>query len=502
VVEAVAGRVQQVAARVELSGGEVTQSYRSLVFAVVPLAHLPRLASASDVIRIRTPYRREPSVESEGVALHGASILHGMGLTGAGVKVGVLDCSGFIGHEALLGGELPPSVNLWTGGTDPIGWSVHGTACAEIVHDMAPGAELYLAHDETEAEFYTAVDWLVSQGVDVISYSCSSIDSYPYDGGGLPYNPINDKVSEVRQAGVLWVNSAGNYANGDNYQAPFSDTDGDGWHDVYNGYWGNPLGILYPGESYYVILTWDDWPVNPATSGATQDYALFLWYWDGAQWQNVAFSNNPQNGNPGELPYEEFDFSPAVEDWYWISIQRMSPSGIDFLNVRKPSAGTLGDFNPECSVSVPANSPDVLAAGAIFWGDMGLEVFSSQGPTLGPGGTQFGGHLKPDLVAADGVSGATYGMSDGIAWPDGTGYWGTSASCPHIAGGAALLLEAAPGLTPFQLEAELFGTAVDLGAAGSDNLYGLGMMSLQWPMFIFADGFESGDTTVWSATGP
>ncbi len=88
----------------------------------------------------------------------------------------------------------------------------HGTACAEIVHDMAPGAELYLAHDGEELDFYLAVDWMIGQGVHVISYSCGWLDPFPGDGAGDPHNPVNQKVTEARAAGVLFVTSSGNRA--------------------------------------------------------------------------------------------------------------------------------------------------------------------------------------------------------------------------------------------------------------------------------------------------
>ncbi len=475
-------------ARVRQLGGRVATTYRDLVFATVPIAQLPLLASDPSVLRVRTPYRSQPDVVSEGVAVHHADVLHGQGITGQGVKVGVLDCGGFSGYQALLGSELPAAITLWTGGSDPVGSGNHGTGCAEVVYDMAPGAEMYLAHDNDEAEFYAAIDWLIAQGVAVISYSCGWLGPYPGDGAGDPHNPVNEKVSEARDAGVLFVTSSGNYADGANYQAWFEQLPGYNWHS-FGGDWSNRYGYLEAGTSYYITLTWSDWPDDPVTQGSTQNYNLGLYWWDGAAWQQVATSLNPQSGQPGELPFEEIDFTPSVSDWYYLVIYDDGTTSSRYLSLRS-FRSLFQHFNAESSVYTPETT-DGLTVGAVFWNGLGIEPFSSQGPLLGPGGSQYGGALAPQLVGADGVSCVTYP----------TGFFGTSAACPHVAGGAALLLSASPGLTVDQLEGLLLATASDMGAAGPDNQYGYGLMNLDLSL-LFADGFESGDTAAWSLTVP
>jgi len=54
------------------------------------------------------------------------------------------------------------------------------------------------------------------------------------------------------------------------------------------------------------------------------------------------------------------------------------------------------------------------------------------------------------------------------------GFCGTSQAAPHVAGLAALLLNADPTLTPAEVKAAIEGGAVDLGAAGFDNNFGWG----------------------------
>jgi len=70
-----------------------------------------------------------------------------------------------------------------------------------------------------------------------------------------------------------------------------------------------------------------------------------------------------------------------------------------------------------------------------------------------------------------------------------------------FAWGAALLLSGSPGLTVDQLESLLLAAATDMGPAGPDNQYGYGLMNVDIGL-LFADGFESGDTSAWSTTVP
>ena len=247
-----------------------------------------------------------------------------------------------------------------------------------------------------------------------------------------------------------------------------------------------------------MTLTWNDWPADPTVSGSSQNYDMDLWVWDDPDWVLIASSENPQNGAPGQLPFEEFSYWPPASQWHAVVIRAESTTVPHFLSLRTFSSN-FTHFNPEHSTYTPETSAGLLV-GAAFWNGLELESFSSRGPIFGPGGTPDGGPLAPHIVGADGVSTVTVGPSNGVPYPDGTGFFGTSAACPHVAGGAALLLSDNPSLTVDGLESLLLGSAQDMGPAGPDNQTGYGWMDLSGS--VFADGFESGDTSVWSASVP
>ncbi len=71
-------------------------------------------------------------------------------------------------------------------------------------------------------------------------------------------------------------------------------------------------------------------------------------------------------------------------------------------------------------------------------------------------------------------------------------YQGTSMACPHAAGVAALMLAVNPTLTPAQLEQIMTSTAVDLGTAGKDKIYGHGLINAYAAVLNAQGGVGSG----------
>lgn len=440
-----------IAQQIEARGGQVERVYGPWTQAQLPVEALLNLAAAPGVRFVRRPWLPLPTTTSEGVAVTRADEQHGAGLTGQGVKVGVVD-PGFLGYANRISeGELPSDVitKSFVGSGSEIdfwGGTPHGVACAEVVHDMAPDAQLYLVNFNTEVEWANAVDWLLTQGVDAISFSAG----WPVGGPGDGTGTLAEKVSDVRNAGVLWVGAAGNSAQ-KHWMDQWSDPDEDGWHNFGSTKETNEITVT--SESQIVIgLRWSDvW----GSSG--NDYDLFLF---DSTVTEIARSENVQDGDDDPVEIIRYYFpSPGV---YRVAISKQPGAQTRTLELFSYEQ----DFYYQTaagSLLVPADSPGSLTVGATYWQDDALEDFSSQGPTRD-------GRTKPDLAAPDGVSVRTEAYAGG--------FYGTSASAPHVAGGVALALEALPTLTPAQAQNWLEDRAVDLGAAGKDYAYGAGRLNL------------------------
>ena len=450
---------EPIVAQLEAAGIRVEDYYRDLVSIAVPLELIIRLAEAEDpgaalrqlgglehVIELRLPEASQPEagqVEGEGVNLIGADEWHTAGYTGQGVKVAILD-GGFKGYESLLGSELPDTVVYQSFAYDDATGeeaSIHGTACAEVVHEIAPEAELYLVAYDEDVGFGKAVDWLIAEGVDVVSHSASWLAD-PRDGTGRR----SLIVDQAEAAGIVWVNSAGNYAD-EHYAATLTDSDGDGWHEFEPG---EEMLAFYPGatEEIDLVLNWDDWPRS------NQDVDLYLVNEAG---DTLASSVNIQDGTIRPVEIVTYQFSDSEN--YYLAFQAVSVTQAIHVDLLVTD-GQVDGAVAAGSLGAPADALGAVAVGATYWANDEVESFSSRGPTAD-------GRTKPEIAAPDGVAGTSYSR-----------FFGTSAAAPHVAGAAALMLSAYPDASPAEIRGYLLERALDLGAAGMDNEYGAGRLDL------------------------
>ncbi len=109
----------------------------------------------------------------------------------------------------------------------------HGTAVAEIVSEMAPKASLYLICVDTEVDLANAETYAAAHGITIVNHSVSWFNTARGDGTGAAGTP-DDTVARARADGILWVNSAGNYAQR-HWSGSFSDPDSDNWNDFAPG---------------------------------------------------------------------------------------------------------------------------------------------------------------------------------------------------------------------------------------------------------------------------
>jgi len=449
-------RPSEVESAVHAAGGTIEAFSGELVKVKLPAGALRNVSNHPSVLRMRTPFKPNQKLTSQGVdTIHAPDYRNRKGVDGRGVGIGILD-TGFKGAADLLGSELPAD----TLATDFVLQrlsqfeEVHGTACAEIIHDVAPGATLVLAGFEDEVSWGAAVDELVNLGVDIISHSVGFDNVFSPDGNHF----FAQKVDEAFSRGVLFVTAGGN--EGEKYfQGPWRDDNGNGYLDVPGG---EVLPVAIEGGAT-IALRWDD-----PFGGSLHDYDLFV--------VTEAFLSNPelsttnpaiiassadlQSGSQDPVERVDFEYSGIVlvlvhhdpnsplksgqRFWVW------SSAGID------PSQGTsIG------TLTLPADARGGVAVAAVAFDTRALEGFSSRGPTAD-------GRVKPDVAGPDAVATVSYGDP----------FFGTSAATPHVSGAAALILAANPGMSAADLKRALEEAVDSLGYRDRNNDVGAGLIDL------------------------
>jgi hypothetical protein len=443
--------------------------------------------------------------------------------TGVRNGAGVLTSSsgGITGRSFQADSDLE---GLPSGTCSFAGAGAEGTALLEIVHDLAPGATLSFANADTDMAFNNAVNYLASSN-DVVVDDLGFF-GLPYDGTSTvsrnTANALNNDQNPIRG----YFTSVGNSAD-EHYLGTYTDSGVDG--QTVSGITtaghlhlfqrsGDTTDILGLGAQPYnvislptngevaIFLTWDD-----AFGGSSNDYNLYL-----VRQSNgsvVARSTDTQSGT--QDPVEFIDFTNSGDPGLFrIVVQNVNDAA-------KPKQLNLYSFEPECAqdgprllangrherhnyntatrsvsaqsdsggspvsvVSVGAICSASAAAAAVFAGSPApsescndrtnstIEFYSSLGPTID-------GRTKPDVSGIDGVS-----VTGAGGFP--RTFFGTSAAAPHVAGIAALVLQAAPclagsaqnALPPAAARGRLRSLIVDnadhLGSPIPNNRFGSG----------------------------
>jgi subtilisin family serine protease len=449
-----------VTARVQSLGGHVVKAVDHLLKVQVPVGSLRALGDSAGVTHVRAPFQpSRKEVVSQGVATtHAREYSARTGATGAGVSVVVLD-GGFARAVDLVGTELPEDTAATDYVRDRLGSyeGVHGTACAEIVHDMAPDAEIILAGFEDDVTWAAAVDEIVAAGVKIVSHSIGFDNLYPSDGN----NYYAQKVDEASAAGVLFVTAAGN--EGQKYwSGAWRDANGNGFLE-FGGTELLPIGAGAPGSQ--VVLRWDD-----AFGGSTHDYDLLIVTQDFLSNPTlsrdnpaiVAASAGLQDGSQDPREIARFEV-PSDRVLYAVVVHDpASPLRPDQRFWIWAADGVGAAYQVRAgSLTMPGDARGALTVGAVDFASGSVEAFSSRGPA-------HDGRVKPDIVAPDRVATAAY---------DGQPFAGTSAATPHVAGAAALLLSRNPGLGMNELRA-LLESATSSGGRTKNNDTGAGTLDL------------------------
>ena len=396
---------------------------------------------------------------SEGDAAHKADLVRNVGFNGTGIRIGVLsDSYNNNGGAAadVTNGDLPGPGNpfgnttavtvvqdLASGGTD------EGRAMLHLIHDLAPGAQLFFA---------TAFNSTASFAANIVALrntnNCQIIVddvSYPSEGV-FQDDVVAQAVNTVTAAGALYFSSAGNAGNlndgtagvweGDfNNGGPLALVPGGNVHDFGGGVTSNLINqVGQPARP--VSLKWSD-PLGASNN----DYDLYIL--NGALTAVIASSTNTQNGtqNPLEVIAQNA-MTPVFAAGNRIVILQRTGAAQRALHLSThrgqlaiaTSGVIFGHQAAASALSVAAVDVDD-AVGGVFTGGAAnpVETFSSDGlrrifftplgAAITPGNVLFGtngGQLlqKPDIAAGDGAATNVPGFMP---------FFGTSAAAPHAA---------------------------------------------------------------------
>jgi len=457
---------------------------------------LSALAAVAAVESVRLPdygFVQTGSVTTEGDAIIRADLVRStFGVTGAGVKVGVIsDGVGGLSASQASGdlGAVDTTTCNSVGG-DPTASGAEATAMLEIVHDIAPDAQLYFGHFEsatsgTDLDFNAAVTCLAAH-TDVVIDDISWFNDGHYDGTSTVSTSTSNHLNLAGNPIRLYSTSVGNYSL-EHYRDTFVDTN-DGYHDhkfqatagnTIDWYGWGPLNndaiYLFNGERVDIYLQWSDtWGTHP------NDYDLGLWSFNAGAFVAWSTTGDTTSGNP----IESIDYpNTGADGQFGIVIRKVNGSARTFdmyvlgaAAFDSISGPHMNYYTPSRSVPNQADASNgVISVGAIDQADPGhdtIEYFSSLGPTID-------NRTKPDITAIDGV---TVTGDGGFGSP----FYGTSAASPHVGAVAALLLQCRPDLKSgggvaaatarTNLKNYILNSAVDLGTAGVDNTYGSGRL--------------------------
>ena len=480
------------------------------------------------VVPVYKPITNAGSATSQADFIHEADRVRASlptGHNGTGVNVGVLSDSynnlgGATGDVAS--GDLPAVVNvledLGSGGSD------EGRAMLQLIHDLAPGADLSFATAfGGQTNFANNIQALATDGADIIVDDVIYPDE-PFFQDGVVALAVDDVVTNN---GVAYFSAAGNNADKSYESNNFNGTADPTLDNIISssGFTLPSGGYIYHdfdpttgnvdtrqqltlnhGQSIWLALQWDD-PFY-TSNGVDTDLDIFLI--DSSN-SVVKFSN--LNNISAQYPFEYVAFQNTSGSQQTYDVVIATTAGPDPGRIKYVDFGT--GVTPEYDTNSStiyghASAINAEAVGAVpYFNQENPESFTSLGPTTilfeSDGTLKATPEIrqKPDLVAIDGTDTTFFGSSDF----DSTGFpnfFGTSAAAPHAAAIAALLKEADSSLTPAQIYDRLETTAKDIYSSGFDNLTGAGLINAYDAIFgiakptalNFTDNFEDGDLPI------
>ena len=523
----VKGDMAKTQAELEKKGLKVTGVYGRMISGMIPVKLLPQLETMASVRFVQPVYNTihratprinagQPSkvaaaspVISQGDSAQRSHIARQKyGVNGDGVKIGILSNSynnlGTAG-DGVAAGELPGAGNPF-GFTKPVqvlqdglsGGTDEGRGMAEIVHDVAPGAELaFNTANGGQAAFALSILKLADRGCNIITDDLFYL-AEPFFQDGV----VAQAVDKVKSQGVTYFSAAGNSSvrsYESNYRKSNFEPFGTGLGTAHNfsaagdePRYFQPVYI--PANSTFIAsFQWDEPFYSAGGLGSRSDLDIALLD-TGGNIVAYAFADNIGSGDPIELfGY----FNDTESETYFLSILKydgpdpkrlkyiLYGSGAFYLT----SPAIPGILAPTIVGHAKAEGAIAVAAAAwfetpVYGVDTALvEPFSSLGGVANyfdVDGNRIGKVVrrKPEITAPDGGNTSFFPPAelfgnqdipqDRDTFPN---FFGTSAAAPHAAGVAALMIEAQQlkTLTPDQIKGYMMIHTKDM-----DNPYTAG----------------------------
>ncbi len=458
-----------------LSADVLIRNSNSVVafFPINSLLNLNRDKTVNYVIAVYTPVSNTGAVNTQGDhALMSDWVRDAYQLDGSGIKIGVIsDSYNKLGTASEV--ELPANVQIvkeypFSSGTD------EGRAMFEIIHDVAPGANLafrtgFLGPDD----MVNGITELKNAGCKIIVDDVTYITE-PFFEDGI----VGKKIDEVVQNGVVYFTSAGNFGN-KSYQSGLKKaivglTGISGvLHDFSIGDVLQSID-LKSGE-YTIALQWDG--LRPTDT----DLDIFITDENG---------NNPvgfNRDNVGGEPIEVFSFSVKNTTVKPANIVISKVKGRDNVKFKYIvfRGGTLISTNQNngnySTIVGHANAAGAISVGAVRYSatpafngtDLVVEPFSSIG--------EISARNKPDFSAPDGVNTTVF-----------SSFYGTSAAAPHAAAVAALIMQGkslfyTENIGQAAIKNLMSNTAIDMYSVGYDIFSGAGLIQADRALKTFAN---------------
>ena len=495
-----------VSAKCDVSALEVIGNLASVHFVHVALAKNNAVSGNKERLLATAKRALAGKVTSQGVnAMNADKVQTALGLTGAGIKIGVLANSfNNLGGAAadIASGDLPSDGVVVLKDYLEDGADDEGRALLQIIHDVAPGAKLYFhtAHGG-QADFAAGIVKLAEAGCNII------VDDVAYFAEPMFQDGISAQaVDQVFAMGVAYFSAAGNNAR-QSWAGPFVDSgdldeDGAKFHNF------NPSHTLAPFDPrvktaipisltegvHVIILNWDQ-PSHSASPGigCQSEYDLYLIDPEGSA---TIYGGGDDNFGKDAIELIQVNVPPGHNGQFSLQIVKIygADAGLmqiiisgngDFSNNLKTNTGTSWGH---CTAKGAAGVGAIFSMATPAYGvnKMQTERFSSMGgiPKLfDVNGNRLPTpeiRKQPRFSAPDGV----YTTFFGYSYPNYTDplFFGTSAAAPHASAFAALLLQANPKLTPDEIYIALEQTAIDLNdpygwtAKGYDFQSGYGLV--------------------------